>query len=182
MTLNPAPFLLAMAVAVGLGLVCCVWFVLLAFGLRKRYSRLMAGQDGLKMEELLCRYGDLLEAGSRRQDEVESRLAKLEEDSHRVVAGLGLVRFNAFQETGGELSFSLALLNRSLDGAVITSIFGRDNNRVYGKPIRKGQSGHHLSEEEQDALREAGIAMRREGKGGSGSVTRAGKHPEGLFP
>ena len=124
-------------------------------------SRLMTGRDGLNMSELFHHYGDLIKERSDRQDEVESRLAQLEKNNLCTIAGLGLVRFNAFGENGGDLSFSLALLNRNLDGTVITGIYGRDNSRVFCKLIRGGRSGHELrlSEEEKDALHEARKTM-----------------------
>lgn len=119
----------------------------------------MTGRDGLDMSELFCHYGDLFKEGSRRQDEVETRLVQLEKNSRCGIAGLALARFNAFGETGGDLSFSLALLNRNVDGAVITSIYGRDNSRVFAKLIREGRSEYDLSEEEKDALHEARKAI-----------------------
>lgn len=157
---NPAPFLLALAAVTVIYLACGIWLITLAFGLRKRYRQLMLGRDGLNMDELLLRYGELIASGSQRQDKAEARLVRLENDVRRAVAGLGLVRYNAFRDTGSDLSFSLALLNRDLDGAVITSIFGRDENRIYGKPVREGQSGHQLSEEEHAALQEAKSSMK----------------------
>ena len=71
------------------------------------------------------------------------------------MAGVGLVRYNAFRETGSDLSFSLALLDRNFDGMVLTSLFGREESRCYGKPVKGGQSTHLLSEEEMQALNEA---------------------------
>ena len=64
-------------------------------------------------------------------------------------------RYNAFRETGSDLSFSLALLDRDLDGIVLTSLFGREESRCYGKPVKQGKSSYFLSEEEVQALDEA---------------------------
>ncbi len=160
-TLDPTPFFLVVAVAAILGLAGCLWLAFLVSGLRKRYDRSMIGRANLQMDELLDHYRELMETESRRHDHIVDRLAKLETDSDRAVAGLGLVRFNAFREIGGDLSFSLALLNRSLDGVVLTSICGRDENRIYGKPITRGQSEYRLCEEEQDALHRAKKAMEK---------------------
>jgi len=68
---------------------------------------------------------------------------------------VGIIRFNPFSEVGGDQSFSLALLNESNDGVVITSLYTRQENRVYGKPIKNGQSEYTLSEEEKQAIEKA---------------------------
>ena len=67
----------------------------------------------------------------------------------------GVVRFNPFSEIGGDQSFSIALLNKNNDGLVITSLYTRERNRVYAKPIIKGKSQYLLSKEEKEALEKA---------------------------
>lgn len=123
--------------------------------LKKRYRRMMMGREGLRLEELLNHHGALIEDAIHRQKLTGTRLAGIEEKLQLTVSGLGLVRYNAFRETGSDLSFSLALLDRNLDGMVLTSLFGREESRCYGKPIKRGQSAHLLSEEEIQALNEA---------------------------
>ena len=68
---------------------------------------------------------------------------------------VGLVRFNPFKEVGGNQSFSIALLDGDDNGIVITSLYTREGNRVYGKPIKQGQSDYLLSEEEKKAIEKA---------------------------
>ena len=63
-----------------------------------------------------------------------------------------LVRYNAFQNVGNELSFSLALLDSEDNGFVLSSIYGRDTSTTYAKPVRAGVSGIVLTEEEEDAI------------------------------
>lgn len=123
--------------------------------LEKRYRCLMMGRDGLNLEELLGHHGELLQEGRRYRQEVDSRLEGIEGRLQLTVAGVALVRYNAFRETGSDLSYSLALLDSNLDGAVLTSLFGREESRCYGKPVKAGRSTHHLSEEEIRALEEA---------------------------
>ncbi|PIQ05298.1 MAG: hypothetical protein COW72_02875, partial [Candidatus Nealsonbacteria bacterium CG18_big_fil_WC_8_21_14_2_50_37_10] len=65
---------------------------------------------------------------------------------------IGLVRFNPFKEIGGNQSFSVALLDGNDSGIVVTSLYSREGNRVYGKPIEKGVSNYLLSEEEKQVL------------------------------
>lgn len=68
---------------------------------------------------------------------------------------VGLVRFNPFNETGGDQSFSLCLLDGGGTGFVLTALHTRDRTRVYTKPVEAGKSKYELSAEEQKALAEA---------------------------
>jgi len=77
------------------------------------------------------------------------------------VRRIGLVRFDAFEDMGGRLSFSAALLDENGDGIVITSINGRQDTRCYAKTVQQGTSVHNLSDEEEQAIREA-LTGRRE--------------------
>ena len=68
---------------------------------------------------------------------------------------LGIVRFNPFSEVGSDQSFSIALLDGNDNGIVITSLYTRKENRVYGKPIKAGLSEYSLSTEEKKAIDKA---------------------------
>ena len=65
------------------------------------------------------------------------------------------VRYDAFDDMGGHLSFSIALLDEHGDGMVVTAINGRTDTRIYAKPVKAGTSQHNLSEEEDLAIRHA---------------------------
>jgi hypothetical protein len=93
-----------------------------------------------------------LEKAMRQLANGEKRLA---ERMQLVVQHVGVVRFDAFEDMGGRLSFSAALLDDRGDGVVITSINGRQDTRCYAKQVRGGTSIHNLSEEEEQAIREA---------------------------
>jgi len=93
---------------------------------------------------------------------LEGRVKKLERISEEIieknkfsVQKIGIVRYNPFSDVGGDQSFSLALLDENNNGVVITSLFTRDDNRVYGKAINKGLSKHSLSKEESKAINQA---------------------------
>lgn len=68
------------------------------------------------------------------------------------VQRVGLVRYDAFEDMGGHLSFSVALLDANGNGVVITSINGRQDTRCYAKPVESWTSSHNLSEEEEQAI------------------------------
>jgi hypothetical protein len=65
---------------------------------------------------------------------------------------VGIIRFNPFKELGGNQSFSIALLDGKDDGIVITSLYTREGNRVFAKPIKNGNSEYPLLEEEKEAI------------------------------
>ena len=94
-----------------------------------------------------------------RLEDAVRRLAANERQLGEVLEGavqhVGVVRFDAFEDMGGRLSFSAALLDAKGDGVVITSINGRQDTRCYAKRVEQGTSIHNLSDEEEQAIREA---------------------------
>ena len=80
---------------------------------------------------------------------------ELKENGKWSLQKVGIVRFNPFREVGGDQSFSLALLDGKDSGLVITSLYTREGNRVYGKPIKGGLSEYSLSTEEKEAISKA---------------------------
>ncbi len=79
-------------------------------------------------------------------------IEEIKEKNKFSVQKLGIVRFNPFSEVGGDQSFSIALLDENNDGLVITSLYNRGGNRLYGKPIKAGSSQYSLSQEEKKAI------------------------------
>lgn len=83
---------------------------------------------------------------------IKKEIAKIENQSLAHIQKIGLVRFNPFEETGGDHSFSLALLDGTDSGFVVTGLHTRERTRLYVKSIKRGLSEHELSKEEQRAL------------------------------
>jgi uncharacterized protein DUF4446 len=118
-----------------------------------------AGRPGGPGSDLLAA---TLDGQGRTLDRVEAAIRRLAAEANRLdgvlktaVQHVSVVRFDAFEDMGGRLSFSAALLDASGDGMVITSINGRQDTRCYAKPVRRGTSPHNLSDEEEVAIREA---------------------------
>lgn len=101
-----------------------------------------------KLEERLIEHQKLLKNLNRDIKAIDITLATFPHCWH-------LIRYNAFERTGSDLSFSLALLNDHFDGFILTSIFGREDSRVYAKPVVGGKSKYTLSEEEKQAIKAA---------------------------
>jgi hypothetical protein len=103
------------------------------------------------LKEALAQFKDLKEDFEKISEELESL-----KGGHKFsVQKVGIIRFNPFSDVGGDQSFSLALLDGSNNGVVVTSLYSREENRVYGKPIKGGQSEYSLSKEEKEAINKA---------------------------
>jgi hypothetical protein len=122
---------------------------------RRSLAMLKGNADGQTLLEVTSSFvGEVrgfeqkLKAQAKRQEELFALLG-------RSARNLGLVRYDAFEDMGGRLSFSAALLDDHGNGVVITSINARTESRAYAKSIRGGSSDHNLSVEEQQAIAEA---------------------------
>jgi hypothetical protein len=83
---------------------------------------------------------------------LRQEVAALKAESRVALRHLAVVRYDAFGDMGGRLSFSAALLDDAGDGLVLTSINGRTETRSYAKGVKAGASDHSLSPEEQQAI------------------------------
>jgi len=146
-------------VSLGLSLALALGVVLLALrlrGIRHTYARLLAG--GGKNEDLLAavtRHLAAVERLSGRVDQISRQSAEYRQRISGLVRTVGFARYDAFPDMGGQLSYSVALLDEAGDGIVLSAINGRAETRSYAKEVRGGQSGHNLSEEEQAAIDQA---------------------------
>ncbi|HZA20388.1 MAG TPA: DUF4446 family protein [Actinomycetota bacterium] len=146
---------LALAIVAGVALICFLVTLALALRLRrlKRDVRVIRGNG--EARDLVATLG----AWSRRLDELNKRVdgvggeqVRLADHARRALQRFHLVRYDAFEDMGGRLSFSLALLDDEGNGLVVTSINGRTETRTYAKPIRNLSSDHNLSDEEGEAI------------------------------
>jgi hypothetical protein len=136
--------------------------VIAALALARRTRRLdgrlkgiTRGSEGRSLEAVLDAHLEKVFAVARELDEVAARTAILEGAQRRAFQRVGLVRYNPFEETGGNQSFALALLDANGDGWVLSSLHARSGTRVYAKAIKAGLAASGLSGEETDALQQA---------------------------
>lgn len=85
--------------------------------------------------------------------EAFSKIENLENILSKTIQKTGIVRFNPFNDVGGNQSFAIALLDEKNNGFVISSLFVKEGNRVYAKAIKEGKSEHTLSKEEIEAIK-----------------------------
>jgi len=81
------------------------------------------------------------------------RSAVIESAGRRAIQRVGLVRFNPFEDTGGNQSFALALTDAAANGFIVSSLHSRTGTRLYAKAVISGRSDGALSAEEAEALR-----------------------------
>ena len=123
--------------------------------LGRRLDDLTRGEDGPSLDDVLARHLDRMDAVGRDVEGLSARAGVLEALGRRSIQRVGLVRFNPFEDTGGNQSFALALTDAGGDGFVLSSLHSRTGTRVYAKSITGGRSDGALSEEEAEALRMA---------------------------
>jgi hypothetical protein len=121
--------------------------------LDRRLQGVTRGSDGQSLETILEAHLDKVDRVARELDEVAARAAILEQVQRRGLQRIGLVRFNPFEDTGGNQSFALAVLDAHGNGFVVSSLHARAGTRVYGKSVSAGKSESNLSAEEAEALR-----------------------------
>ncbi len=123
--------------------------------LQKKYGQFLKGAEAKQVEQLVKDYDADVKDSLGKLDELAGFVAKLHKTQQFAISKLSLIRFNPFGDTGGDQSFCLALLDHNNDGLVISAVHARSGTRVYAKDIEDGKSRHHLSEEEQSALKQA---------------------------
>ncbi len=136
------------AVGVGLGTVASLRLV----RMRRAYGVLQGGAGDTDFVTAVNRQVVAVEALRAEVGDASRMLAQARSDLADALRHVAVVRYDAFPDMGGRLSFSAALLDDAGDGLVLTSINGRTETRTYAKGVKAGQSEHQLSPEEQQAI------------------------------
>ena len=107
-------------------------------------------------------FKDILLLHAEKNKELETKIEnifldikELQDLSKKAIQKIGVVRFNPFNNMGGNQSFVIALLDDKNNGFVISSLFIKEGNRVYAKAVKDGKSDHLLSDEEKEAINRA---------------------------
>lgn len=87
-------------------------------------------------------------------EKLSSEIEKIKKESEAYIQKAKLIRYNPFNEMGGDQSFTLSLLDKKDDGVIVTSIFNQEKSRMFGKEIIKGESKYQLSTEEKNIIDE----------------------------
>ena len=124
--------------------------------LNKRYQQFMKKLgNGRNIEEDLENYMYRVEKVEKQNADIISFCKELEEDITTCIQKVGIVRYNAFKDTGSDLSFALAMLDEKNNGVVLNGIYSREMSNIYAKPVENGESKYTISAEEQEAIDKA---------------------------
>lgn len=135
-----------------------VWLLALSFFLYRffnLYQKLTKGVNAGDIKKLLEKILSRGDANTKEIKEIFKRLDAIEEADKKHIQKIGLVRFNPFNELGGDHSFCLAILDERDTGVLFTGLHTRDRTRIYMKDIKNGRSSLELSAEENRALTSA---------------------------
>ena len=121
--------------------------------LRQRVENLTLGEEGQTMQLAFDAHHRRVIRLAEEVEALDRRSTRLEDEGKRAFQRLGFVRFNPFEDTGGNQSFALALLDAEDDGVLISSLHARQMTRIYAKAIGRGVPEAAVSDEEAEALK-----------------------------
>ncbi|HLY68061.1 MAG TPA: DUF4446 family protein [Chloroflexota bacterium] len=148
-------FVVAALAAAGVALLWLVVLQVRTSRMLRRYQQLVGGASAGNLEEVMAMHVGRINEHERRLSGVTRDIQMLDSTLQTAIQRVGLVRFNPFDETGGDQSFAIALLDQQGNGLVLSSLHNRSETRVYAKPIEDGRSSYTLSDEEEQALTQA---------------------------
>jgi len=135
------------------------WLVFLSvifYNLFSHYQKLTKGVTKKDLKSLLDELLKNFEKETAKTEDLAREIQKLQKENLYNIQKIGLIRFNPFEETGGNQSFSLAFLDGEESGLVLTSLHSREMTRIYSKPVKKGKAeSFELSAEEKQAIKVA---------------------------
>lgn len=153
--IDPGIILIIMAVLLIVALVIAVCATMNYRRLKVSYNSFMRGKDGKTMEEsildLMDDFDDLTNVVRKNSQNIQ----KIHKDMLDNYQKVGILKYDAFHEMGGKLSFAITLLDGNNNGWILNSVHSREGCYNYVKEIVKGESYIELSEEETESLERA---------------------------
>jgi hypothetical protein len=127
--------------------------LILALNLQKLRKTFFTGKDAVNLEDFVLNQNKKINELYKQAGYIEQEVHNLQEIQKISIQKIGVLRYNPFADDGGNLSFSIAIMDARDNGVVITSMHGREQNRVYAKPVKDGKSDFPLSNEEIQAIK-----------------------------
>lgn len=148
--------LMILSIIIVVLLIEVICLVIKVIYLDKKYKKFMKKLgESENLEEDLENYMYKVERVEKQNAEILGSIDTIKKDQRQCIQKVGIVRYSAFQDTGSDLSFTLALLDENNNGIVLNGIYSREMSNIYAKPIENGKSTYTLSEEEQQAINKA---------------------------
>jgi hypothetical protein len=148
--LNPVILMLCLIIFISL-----VWNIILTFQfatLSKKYKKFMRGTSGKNIEGIFLEELENIKSNDQKFNAIKTRMDAMQDQIDKCLQKQSIVRYNAFTDTGSDLSYSIAIMDNLDNGIVITGIYGRNEFIGYAKPVDNGTSSYTLSVEEQLAI------------------------------
>lgn len=143
-------------------LLCCIALLIFSIGILRRlkslehkYDKFMRGKDAESLEEVIYKRFDQIDTLIKENDIKTKQIGEIFENLKYTVQKCGIVKYDAFREMGGKLSFALVMLDKKNTGHVINAMHSREGCYIYIKEIIEGESYIPLGEEEKQALEKA---------------------------
>ena len=124
-------------------------------GLRKKYNMVMDGEDGKNLEKAILDKFAAIDTLEGNVNEIYGNIKAINNQLITAYQKIGLVKYDAFREIGGKLSFVLVLLTADNNGFILNSMHSKEGCYTYAKEVVNGEVFIVLSEEERQALEEA---------------------------
>ena len=153
--------LLMLIAVIALAVVCVVTITLLIITLcklkkiQRRVDTLTRGKDTESMEDIILNFFERIESLENEEENTKSDIKEIKNNLKITYQKTGLVKYDAFREMSGALSYSLALLDKENNGVLISSMYSREGCYSYAKDVVNGKCKINLSEEEEEALKQA---------------------------
>ena len=148
--LNPVIMTLGIFLTISL-----IWNIALSVQLamlNKRYKKFMRGTSGKNIELVILEELENIQAIDKKFEVINARLDEMQDQLDRCLQKHSIIRYNAFNDTGSDLSYSIAFMDNLDNGVTLTGIYGRNEFIGYAKPVENGNSSYPLSVEEQMAI------------------------------
>jgi hypothetical protein len=142
-------------ITIGFFAVMQVVMLILLWQMKRRVKVALTSKEGEDLEDMLReKFNDVkrLQFG---HETLEKRITELEAIGKKSFQKSAIVRYNAFEQNGVKQSFSLALLDNTNSGFVLSALFGQEKSRLYFKPVSNGKSGQGITKEEKEAIQQA---------------------------
>lgn len=150
---------LILLVALGLIIILFIMMIVLLAknsNLKKRYENFMSGEDGRSLEKAFQKKFQNVEFINDKLNEMDEHLKKIDDNLLKTYQKVGIVKYDAFKQIGGSLSFVVALLTMDHDGFILNCMHSNTEGcYTYIKEVKKGEVFVTLSDEELQALEEA---------------------------
>lgn len=120
--------------------------------LNKKYKAFMTGEDGKSLESQVQKNYNLMKTIELKQQQQELDLLDMSDHVDECASRMNLIKYNAFKDMGGQMSFVLTVLNEKKNGYILNCMHSNNGSYIYAKEVKRGQCDVELSKEEEESL------------------------------